>query len=546
MGRANRRPRPARAVTREPDRPRWFLPLAAGILVGAAVLRVWGIGAQEFWLDEAFSFYMVTTPHFAGNLLTDNTPPLYYLLLRPWSMLAGESEAGLRLLSAALGVAFVGVVIGLGRELFDRRVGLLAGLAAALSPIHVYYSQEARVYALLALLLALTYGALWRAFATNEWRWWGAASALSLCALYSHYLAALALLPTALLLIVGRDRSRWTRYLGAMAASGLLFAPWLVVRFGLTAKSETGVSWIKAAWEQTPPLLAIPLSLEVFALGGQAGQLPVDLKQVAVLQFPAALRWLGVAALLVLGGTLVATARGVPGARGRAAWLAGLLLAPLVVLWAISFVTPAYVVGRYDQIAFAAFPLLVGVALAELARAKRVGRTLAVLVGLALFVPAGAKLLLYHQATTPGHARATARALDHAVVFTGIRGLPVIYQLSRLGYAWAAPSCRNGATGRHFACRLYPREYEHPTTPQYDTRRVLASRTEVRADLDDVLASRASPSGAVWLVFGEGSLSDGRLRLPAADDALIREMLAAGFQGRPLAGPLGIFRFARP
>ncbi len=74
-------------------------------------------------------------------------------------------------------------MIWVAREIFDSGVGLWAGAVAAVSPIHIYYSQEARAYVLLTLALALTYGSLWCALRTNAWRWWVLVAASALLAL---------------------------------------------------------------------------------------------------------------------------------------------------------------------------------------------------------------------------------------------------------------------------------------------------------------------------------------------------------------------------
>src|SRR5439155_24452044 len=130
--------------------------------------------------------------------------------------LAGDSEAGLRLLSAVLGTLFVAVTIWAGREIFEPRVGLWSGLWAAVSPMHVYYSQEARPYALLTALLVATYVLLWRALRAGTRARWTLVSAAVAAVLYSHYLAILGLLPTAVMLSIRPTPERVRRYGTAM------------------------------------------------------------------------------------------------------------------------------------------------------------------------------------------------------------------------------------------------------------------------------------------------------------------------------------------
>ncbi len=133
------------------------MPLAALVLLAAA-LRFPGLDAQSFWHDEAFTVPLVDGSF--GHLLdgigdTESTPPLYYVLAWLWEKLFGSGEAGLRSLSAVFGVALVPVAYLIGRELAGRRAALVAGALVAVSPYLVWYSQEARAYALVACLGAL-------------------------------------------------------------------------------------------------------------------------------------------------------------------------------------------------------------------------------------------------------------------------------------------------------------------------------------------------------------------------------------------------------
>src|SRR5574341_530026 len=136
------------------------LPMFAlvAILLLAAGLRFHNIEAQSLWNDEGNSARIAERPISAivEGAAGDIHPPGYYLLLAGWRTLAGQSEFALRMLSALAGVLTVGVVYVIGASLFERRVGLIGALLAALSPFQVYYGQEARMYALVGLLAALS------------------------------------------------------------------------------------------------------------------------------------------------------------------------------------------------------------------------------------------------------------------------------------------------------------------------------------------------------------------------------------------------------
>jgi mannosyltransferase len=119
-------------------------------------LRFFAIGQKGIWLDEAFSVWLgwQRLPEMWGWIARiDQHPPLYYTLLNLWMRL-GDSAATVRLLSAVLGTLTIPVIFLLGRRLAGPRVGLLAALVLAVSPFHVRFAQEARMYAMLALLAA--------------------------------------------------------------------------------------------------------------------------------------------------------------------------------------------------------------------------------------------------------------------------------------------------------------------------------------------------------------------------------------------------------
>jgi mannosyltransferase len=138
--------------------------LLAVITLLGGFLRFYWIGSQGLWLDEAFSVWMGRQP--IGEMLSwlvriDQHPPFYYLLLHFW-MALGDDASTVRVLSALLGTLVIPVIYLLGRRLADWKVGLLAALILAVSPFHVRFAQEARMYALLALNASLALYALVR------------------------------------------------------------------------------------------------------------------------------------------------------------------------------------------------------------------------------------------------------------------------------------------------------------------------------------------------------------------------------------------------
>ncbi len=124
-------------------------------LMGLALaVRLVRLGAQGLWFDEAYTAWIARLPadRMWEALLADGVhPPLFYLVQAAFRGLAG-SEFGLRLPSAIAGAAASPLLFLLADRWLGRRAAWLAGLLAAFCPFHVWHSQDARMYAMLATL----------------------------------------------------------------------------------------------------------------------------------------------------------------------------------------------------------------------------------------------------------------------------------------------------------------------------------------------------------------------------------------------------------
>jgi uncharacterized membrane protein len=137
---------------------KYGVALLAIVLIGL-FLRVYQLGTQSIWLDEAWSVWMskMSVPQLVATAArADTHPPLYSLILHYWISLFGTSELAVRLLPAVFGVLAIPVTYMVGRQLFDKEVGLVGALILALSLFNIQYSQESRTYSLMVLLTLLS------------------------------------------------------------------------------------------------------------------------------------------------------------------------------------------------------------------------------------------------------------------------------------------------------------------------------------------------------------------------------------------------------
>jgi len=169
----------------------WLL-VAVGLVI-FVVITLWTITKSSFWFDEAFGAYMIhynfwDIARFTAN---DVHPPMFYWLLKIWSMLFGNTEIALRSMSMFFGG--IAIIFGylLANKLFGKVAARISLIFLVLSPMLVRYSQEARMYALVAsITLAATY-VLTIAINSKKKLPWIVYGALVSLGMWVHYFTAI-------------------------------------------------------------------------------------------------------------------------------------------------------------------------------------------------------------------------------------------------------------------------------------------------------------------------------------------------------------------
>lgn len=536
-----------------PRVPRGRHAIGLLFLSGGLLLRLVRLDAQPMWFDEALSLHIAIADD--GLDFIHNTAPLYHVLTRWWCGLFGHDVDALRSLSAVAGAAFVWLVFLVADEVFGRATAWAAGAITLLSPLHLYYSQEARAYGLLLPLLMVVVGTLWR-LARAPSRWGGVALVVAgSAALYTHYLAALPLVVAFVSIgCVRVDPARpapWRQVLvaGTIAAATLL--PWLWWWRRHTAFDPADMQWLATLWQQLTVPGALGWSFDLFLLGGHEGHTPVFLKQFSQLAFPPWLWWLAVLAACGLGAAAVASwRRRLRAERIHVLQAAALTVLPLLLLVLVSGSKPMYCPGRYDLIALPGFVLLLAHAVvAGVTAATRSRRALAACAVLVLTVAVLTKDVAYFVA--PAGAEPSRRIADHllanlpqhaTVVLTGEAALPVLARLEQRGFVWREGHLRRREPAAAFGLRLLP--------PSLETAPGAVSRYE-RAMVDGSIVSDLTTllhgvrGDELWLVLS----SDLRAARSPAAERLANELRArladAGFTIVQSDAELGVVQLRR-
>jgi len=221
------------------------------ILALAAALRVWHLGTESVWQDEATSVEIARDPpaDLVLDAATDVHPPLYYLALHFWLRLAGDAERALRALSVLFSLLAIAALIAFASRWFDHRTALLAGFLAAISPLQIAFAQEARMYALLTLTAVLSMDAFLCVVRHGTRRALAAYVVATSAMLYTHAYAGFVMagqtlwLAGALVASTDHRSQRWRRGLLAFGLTTLVFLPWVPTFFAQLYRVEQGF-WI--------------------------------------------------------------------------------------------------------------------------------------------------------------------------------------------------------------------------------------------------------------------------------------------------------------
>ncbi|MBC7319482.1 flippase-like domain-containing protein [bacterium] len=200
-------------------------------------VRFYNIGSRSLWLDEAITVNLAWSSIkdiILNRASTGIHPPLYFILIRIWILIFGDSEMALRSFSAIFSTISIPIIYLFTSRVFDPAIAVISSLLFALSPFQLYYSQEARMYPLLTFLFILSLYLLYRwsiGECKSEKRTLLGIIFINVISLYTHiYTVFLILLQNLYIFWVKfKERKVLKRWILYQIIIAVAFLPWIYV-----------------------------------------------------------------------------------------------------------------------------------------------------------------------------------------------------------------------------------------------------------------------------------------------------------------------------
>ncbi|MCY4552377.1 MAG: glycosyltransferase family 39 protein [Candidatus Poribacteria bacterium] len=227
------------------------------VMIFGAALRFWNLGHWSFWIDEVFT--VRDAQNLSLNSLQSIPNPIPYLAVKLSILIGGNSEWGSRFIPCLVGIASIPAVFGLGRTLFNWRVGLLGSAFVACSSWHLFWAQNARYPVFTFLFAVLTAWFFYLSLERDSTLLTIGALVCCLCLILSHTLSVVIVPALAVYAIISllenSNRKRWINVL-------IFFIPFAMPVLALALPEVRGYlfsGWGRNVWQRSPLYIVLTL-----------------------------------------------------------------------------------------------------------------------------------------------------------------------------------------------------------------------------------------------------------------------------------------------
>ena len=231
--------------------------LLSSVVLFGATLRFWNLGHWSFWIDEVFTVRDAQNLSFDSWQVIPN--PIPYLGVKLSILIAGNSEWGSRFIPCIVGIVSIPAVFGLGRTLFNWRIGILSSAFVACSSWHLFWAQNARYPVFTFFFAVLTAWFFYTSLERDSTLLTIGALVSCLCLILSHTLAVV-IVPAlaayaAICLLEKSNRKRWLNLL-------IFFIPFAIPVLALALPQVRGYlfsGWGRNVWQRSPLYIVLTL-----------------------------------------------------------------------------------------------------------------------------------------------------------------------------------------------------------------------------------------------------------------------------------------------
>ena len=211
----------------------------------ACIILFWRLDTPNLWVDELVTLQMIqgSFNDIMNACIRDIHPPLYFILLKGWSLLFGESDLWLRALSAifaSVSVIFMGM---LGYRFFNERNRLLPMLLLSIHPAFIQFGRMARYYSLILMLGILCTILILNAIRTGRYKDWMFYTICSILLIYTFYPSGILLVAQGMVFVIPVWRKKAQKiWIISMLITAAAFLPWAVyVAVGQFSYTHSGI-----------------------------------------------------------------------------------------------------------------------------------------------------------------------------------------------------------------------------------------------------------------------------------------------------------------